>query len=99
MVLRTGKDGQFYGCARFPACKFTCDYFGADESATDNSNYVHLEVDRIVKATEKAFLLQIDDEEIWIPISQIADPVSYEEGDQDCIISITRFIAKAKGLD
>lgn len=62
------------------------------------SNYVHVEVDEIVRETEKAFLVRIDDEEFWLPRSQVADDADYEEGDKDCTMSITEFIAKEKGL-
>lgn len=63
------------------------------------SNYVHLDVDEILRATDKAFLVRCKDEEIWLPKSQIADPDDYEEGDADCTISITQWLANEKGLE
>ena len=63
------------------------------------SNYVHLEVEKIVKETDSAFLLRLEDgEELWIPKSQIADPDDYTEGDEDATISITEWIARERGL-
>lgn len=62
------------------------------------SDWVHLQVDEIKKETEKAFLMVIDGEEVWIPKSQMADPDDYEEGECDCEVSITHFIAIEKGL-
>ena len=62
------------------------------------SDYVHVEVEKIVKETDSALLCRIDGKEIWIPLSQIADSDDYREGDEDCEISITEWIAKQKGL-
>ena len=62
------------------------------------SNYVHIAVDEIVRETDAAFLVLIDDEEIWLPKSQIADSDSYESGDADLTLSITEWIAEQKGL-
>ncbi len=60
--------------------------------------WVHLDVDRIKKATDKAFLVEIDGEEYWLPVSQVSDPDDYEEGDTDCTMSVTEWIAHEKGL-
>lgn len=63
------------------------------------SNWVHLEVDEIVKETEKAFLLRIDGEDdYWCPKSQICDPENYEEGMTDCTVSVTEWWANQEGL-
>ena len=65
------------------------------------SNYVHLTVKLIVAQTEKAFLLRLDDDEeqeVWIPFSQLADPDDYSVGDADVEIAVTRWIAREKGL-
>lgn len=56
-------------------------------------------MDRIVRESEKAFLIEIDNEEIWIPFSQIADCDQYEAGDENITISITEFIAREKGIE
>lgn len=63
------------------------------------SNWVHLDVDRIVAETDAAFLLLVDDEEIWFPKSQIDSPESYEVGDEDCTVSVTEWIARQKGIE
>lgn len=62
------------------------------------NNWVYIEVDEIKKETEAAFLFLIDDEEVWIPKSQMADPDNYEMGDCDCEVSVTEWIANQKGL-
>lgn len=64
------------------------------------SGWVHIEVEKIVRETPKAFLCRIKDVwDVWIPKSQISEPENYEEGDEDCTISITEFIAKEKDLE
>lgn len=62
-------------------------------------NYVHLDVAEILKETDKAFLLLLDDgEEIWCPFSQIADIDQYAVGDKNCTVSISKWLADQKGL-
>lgn len=63
-----------------------------------SSRYVHLDVDLILKRTDKALLLRVGDEEHWIPLSQIADADDFEEGDENCTVSITDWIANERGL-
>ena len=64
-----------------------------------SSNWVHLDVDEIVAETEKAFRVRLEDgEEVWLPFSQIADAENYSEGDTDCTISVSEWLAKEKGL-
>ncbi len=60
--------------------------------------WIHLDVELIKRETPKAFLMVIDGEEHWIPKSQVADVDDYEEGDRDCGVSVTEFIANEKGL-
>ncbi len=62
------------------------------------SRWVHIDVDEIRRETEKAFLIVIEDEEYWLPKSQIADADNYNQGDTDCTMSITEFIAGEKDL-
>lgn len=63
------------------------------------SRYIHLDVARIERETDKAFLLILEDgEEVWIPKNQIADVDDYEEGDTNCSVSVTIWIAEQKGL-
>lgn len=65
------------------------------------SDWVHLDVSLVVKRTDAALLLRLADEdasEHWIPLSQVSDADDYEEGDADCTVSVTRWIANQKGL-
>ena len=66
------------------------------------SRYVHIQVDELIRMTDKAMLVRLDDEkgeEIWLPLSQIADPDDYHEGDCDFELAITEWLAREKGLD
>lgn len=62
------------------------------------SGYVHLEDVTILRQTEKAFYIEHDDERHWIPLSQVANPDDYSEGDEGVTLSITEWIAGQKGL-
>lgn len=63
------------------------------------SHYIHLEDVTVLKETDRAFLLRLDDDsEHWIPKNQIADPDTYEEGDTEVTVSITEWIAEQKGI-
>jgi len=63
------------------------------------SNYIHIEIDEIKRVTDKAILIVYDGTEIWLPKSQVADCDNYQEGDLNCTISITEWIANEKGLE
>ncbi len=64
-----------------------------------SSNYVHLDVDEVVRETDKALLLRLEEgEEVWVPLSQIADSDQYGAGDRDCTISVTSWFAEKEGL-
>lgn len=63
------------------------------------SNYVHIEVDEILKETDNAFLVLYKETEVWLPKTQIADVRDYEEGDVDCTLSITEWLAKKIGVE
>jgi len=64
------------------------------------SRYVHLDVQKILKETEAAFLVRLECwDELWLPKSQVANPEDYQEGDEDCCISITLWLAREKGID
>ncbi len=63
------------------------------------SNWVHLEGCNIIKVTEKAVLLEWDDEQHWVPTSQISDAETLEAGDQGVTVSVTEWIAQQRGLD
>ena len=61
--------------------------------------WVHLDVEEILRETDKAFLVRLEDgREEWLPFSQIADPDEYQVGDRDCTVSITEWVARQKGL-
>lgn len=63
------------------------------------SGYVHLEDVDIIKETDSAFLLVIEDgERVWLPKSQVANPDDYSEGDEGVSISVTEWIADQKGI-
>ena len=62
------------------------------------SGYVHLDFDRIEKETEKALLVEFGDRQVWIPLSQVADPDDYSEGDQNGTISVREWFAEKEGL-
>ncbi len=63
------------------------------------SNWVHLEDCLVLKATDKALLVEYDGEEVWPPLSQISEAEQYEVGDKDVTISITAWLAKQKGIE
>jgi hypothetical protein len=63
-----------------------------------SSYYVHVEVEEIIKETDKAFLVRIDGEDAWLPHSQIADWADYEVGAQNVTMSVTRWLAEQEGL-
>ncbi len=62
------------------------------------SNWVYLDVTRVVHETNAAFLVEIDGERLWLPKSQVADADDYEVGDEDVEISVTEFIANKLGV-
>lgn len=61
--------------------------------------WVHLDVSLVKRETEKAFLLRLEDgSEVWVPRSQVSEPDDYEEGDEDCTVSVTEWFAEKEGL-
>ena len=62
------------------------------------SRWVHLDVKKIAKETDAAFLLHLEDESVWVPKSQVADADDYAEGDMDCTIAVTEWFADKEGL-
>lgn len=64
-----------------------------------SGDYVHLDVAKILKRTEAALLVRLEDgSEHWLPLSQVSDESDYDEGDLDCTVSITRWLAEQRGL-
>jgi hypothetical protein len=69
------------------------------ETNMSASGWIHLDFERIVRETDKALLVRLEDgEEVWLPLSQISEPDSYREGDENGTISVTEWIAEQKGL-
>lgn len=62
---------------------------------------VTIVVDKIKKATSKAILVVYENEEIWLPVSQLEldECDDLEEGAQDVSLTISDWIASEKGLD
>lgn len=63
-----------------------------------HSGYVHVEVEEILRETERAFLVRFDGEETWLPKACIADADCYDAGDVNVTISVREGIAREKGL-
>lgn len=62
--------------------------------------WVHFDVAQILRETEKAFFICLDDDrELWVPKSQIADAEFYKEGDEDCTMSITDWFCEKEGIE
>lgn len=62
------------------------------------SQWVHLDDCKVIRTTEKALLVEYEDEQYWLPLSQVSEGDTYEEGDE-CTISITAYIAREKGIE
>lgn len=63
------------------------------------SKWIHLEDVTVVRETDRAFLLRLDDDsEHWIPKNQVSEPDTYEEGDEGVTVSISEWIAEQKGI-
>lgn len=63
------------------------------------SKWVHLDVDEILRETEKAFLLRLEEgQEVWVPKSQISEPGIYSEGDRDATVSVSEWFAEKEDL-
>lgn len=65
------------------------------------SGYVHLDVLRIVKATEKAFLIEIEDapRPLWVPKSACADADDFDEGDTRLTLSVREWWARENDIE
>lgn len=62
------------------------------------SRYIPIVVDEVLKETDKAFLCLIEGTQYWIPKSQMEDSENVSEGELDCEMAITEWIAQEKGL-
>ncbi len=58
--------------------------------------YIETEVKKIIAATTKALLCRLeDDEEYWIPRSQVEDADDFEAGETECVMYISDwFVAR-----
>lgn len=63
------------------------------------SGWVHVRVDEVIRLTERAMLVHIDGEEVWLPLSGVADADDYMPGDQNVTLSIRDWLAREKGLE
>lgn len=60
---------------------------------------LRLDVEKIVRETDAAFLLRLEEgDEVWVPKSQISDPDDYQQGDEDCTVSVSEWFANKEGL-
>jgi len=63
-----------------------------------NKKMVDIDIDEVVRTTDMAILVKIDDEEIWLPKSQIkVKETSISSGDASKI-SVVEWLAMDKGL-
>lgn len=62
------------------------------------SGYVDVEVELIKHETDDAFLLVIDDDEYWIPKSQVRDADNYSKGEEEVTMSLTEWICDNNDL-
>lgn len=57
------------------------------------TQWLEIEVKKIIAATGKAFLCRLDDDlDYWIPFSQMQDHEDFEPGDTECVLHITEWI-------
>ncbi len=55
-----------------------------------------IDVERVIKVTNKAILLRIDGDQHWFPKSQMEDPDLIAEGDEGLTVYVTEWIAEQK---
>lgn len=63
------------------------------------SSWVTLENCYIRKITERALLVEWEEEDYWFPKACVEDPDRFEEGDDNVTVLITEAIAKDKGIN
>ncbi len=59
---------------------------------------VLIEVERVERETELAFLFVVEGEEIWVPKSVVAEPDEVSEGDEDLELNIAEWFAERENL-
>jgi hypothetical protein len=62
------------------------------------SDWIYIEAIRIVHITESAMLVELEDQSVWLPLSQVDEVDRLEEGDENITIGITPWIAEKNGL-
>ena len=65
------------------------------------SSWLHLDVKEIKAETDKAILCVLDnddEDEVWIPLSQVNDPKNYGKGDKNCTVSVSEWWAKKNDM-
>lgn len=63
------------------------------------SKYVTIDFEEILEESPNALLVNIENEEVWIPRSQIEEGQKVDVGDCYGELSITQWIAEKKNLD
>ncbi|MCG7853122.1 MAG: hypothetical protein MIO92_11435 [Methanosarcinaceae archaeon] len=64
----------------------------------NRNKMVDIDIDGIINSTDLAFLVKIDDEEIWLPKSQIKFETDPKNLDTTTLISVPEWLAEKKGL-
>ena len=65
----------------------------------NDEDVVELEVSEVLKETDLAVLCVIEEDEVWLPKSQIREGVELlSEGTVDVVITIPQWLAEEKGL-
>lgn len=63
------------------------------------TRYVEVEVEDCLRETDKAVLLRIEDEEHWVPFSQIEDNNENLREGYSGRLYLTRWICEEKGIE
>ena len=61
-------------------------------------NMIKIDIDGIIKITDKAILIQIDDDEIWLPKSQVKFSEDPKNPNLTNVIKVAEWLAEYKGL-
>lgn len=64
-----------------------------------HSGYVQIHVTKLLKETDKAFLLEVKGKEVWIAKSLIPDWQDYLQDDEKFDLSIPDWVAEENGLE
>ena len=61
-------------------------------------NYIDITYDRLIHQTEMAVLLAFDEQEVWIPLSQV-DPESLPLDDMGVTVGVEYWLIQENGLE